>query len=150
MLKQFGFAACLVGATNLAFASCTTDGKTSQAAFLSVEGKTIERWEPIGSELHRVKLPQGFELGLRIEPATPEKYRESFARFPKPAIDELVKIDLFDVSGATPVNVSTTWGGANSRQGFGPRVGANGVPVIIELWLHKPTCVTPDMVANLK
>jgi hypothetical protein len=54
------------------------------------------------------------------------------------------------MSQPSPQLISTTWGGANSRQGFGPRGGANGVPAMgeqVEMWFHKPVCITPDAVA---
>ena len=152
MLKQVAVAVALFAAAGTVDASCTTDGITSQSVYLSVDGKSVERWTPEGAGIHRVKLPQGYELGLRVEPATPEKYRESFERTKAPAMPELVKIELFDMSTIPPTILSTTWGGSNSKQGFGPRGGANGVPVIrdqIELFLHKPVCVTPDKVADV-
>lgn len=133
-------------------ASCAS-GKSSQSVRLAIEGKAHDRWEPAEGHIHQVRLPQGFELGVRIEAATDEKYRELFARRGGRGVDELVKIELYDMSGAKPVLVSSTWGGANSLQGFGPRGGANGVPALgeqIELWLHKPYCVTPERLAAKK
>jgi hypothetical protein len=135
------------------WASCMADGKTSQGIWLSVDGKLLERWEMVESEIHRVHLPKGFELGVRIEPATQEKYREMFAQHSMRGMDELVKIDLYDLSEGSPKLISTTWGGANSKQGFGPRGGANGVPVMIdqvEFWFHKAVCITPETVAAVR
>jgi hypothetical protein len=127
-----------------AYANCILDGARTQSVALFVEGREIDRWDIASSEVHRVRLPQGFELGLQIEPATPERYRELLAKTKWRSIDELVKVTLLDMSTVPPYELSTTWGGANSKQGFGPRGGANGVPKLIdqvELWLHNPVCV---------
>ena len=126
-------------------AACHTDGIGTQSVYLSVEGKKLDR--------HQLRLPGGFELGILIEPATTEKYREGFARHNLRGSDELVKITLLDMAAVPPTSLSTTWGGANSRQGFGPRGGANGVPQLrdqIELYFHKPVCVTPETLSQQK
>ncbi|MDX2221057.1 MAG: hypothetical protein SF172_18730 [Burkholderiales bacterium] len=123
-----------------------------QTVRLSTEGMKDFRWKPVPGQTHAVTLPNGFKLGLLIEPATAEKYRESMQRFGGKAADELVRIELFDLSGAEPKSLSITWGGANSHQGFGPKGGANGVPAMgqqISLWLHKPLCITPEMLAAM-
>lgn len=149
MKRIFAFAVAattaVVGLESVA--SCRPDGTAEQTVSISAEGKQVERWTPVAGEIHRTRLPNGFELGLKIEPATAEKYRDLLAR--SKVVPELVKISLFDMTG-TPALLSTTWGGANSKQGFGPRGGANGVPAMgqqIELWLHKPTCITPATIA---
>ena len=132
-----------------AYADCVHDGSRTQSVSLSVEGRQIDRWEITSGAVHRVRLPQGFELGLQIEPATAEKYRELFEKTKWHGISELVKITLLDLSVVPPLELSTTWGGANSKQGFGPRGGANGVPVLldqIELWFYNPVCVTSNTI----
>jgi hypothetical protein len=136
-----------------ASAACSKDGTRTQAVFLSVEGKQLERWTPAPDEIHRTRLPGGFVVGIQIEPTTPEKYRETLAKTKWQAVDELVKISIYDANGDSPKLLSTTWGGANSKQGFGPRGGANGVPALgdqIELFFHNPVCVTPETLANVK
>jgi hypothetical protein len=132
-----------------ASASCMADGTRTQSVWLSSEGKQLERWEPVPGQIHQVKLPGGFIAGIQIDPTTPEKYRELLTRVR--SFDEVVKISIFDMNEVTPKPLSTTWGGANSKQGFGPHGGANGVPALgdqIELWLHKPVCVTPETIAT--
>ena len=144
-------AALLLSISNFAAAACAKDGQRTQSVALSVEGRQLERWEVSTGEVHRIRLPRGFELGIRIDPTTPEKYRETFAKTQWRGIDELVKITLLDMRSAPPRELSVTWGGANSKQGFGPRGGANGVPDLIdqiELWFHYPVCVTPDTTVN--
>ncbi len=137
-----------------AYANCILDGSRTQSVALFVEGRQIDRWDIASSETHRVRLPQGFELGLQIEPATAEKYREILAKTKWRSVAELVKITLLDMSTVPPQELSTTWGGANSKQGFGPRGGANGVPKLIdqiELWIQNPVCVGTDSIpANAK
>lgn len=147
-------AACVIaGATDVS-ASCLTNGVSTQSVSLSSGNKFIERWQVKPNEIHRNRLPNGFELGLKIEPAPAETYAEIFARTKSKAFDELVKISVYDMSGTEPKLLTQTGGGANSKQGYGPRGGADGVPAIgepgIELWLHKPACVTADDLAKLK
>lgn len=146
MRKMIIGAAFLIASLDVG-ASCSADGTRTQTVTISVEGRTLERWEPNAGEIHRVTLPAGFELGIQIDPADDEKYRELLARHNLRGIDELVKIVLFDMVPSPPVELSTTWGGVNSKQGFGPRGGANGVPQMrdqAELYFHKPVCVTPE------
>ena len=147
-------AAFAVAAVSTSFgvdASCMADGTRTQSVSLSVEGKRLERWQPTPGEIRRTRLPGGFVVGVQIDPATPEKYRELLSK--ARAMDELVKISIYDANADTPRLLSTTWGGANSKQGFGPRGGANGIPALgdqIELWFHYPVCVTPETIADLK
>lgn len=126
-----------------AAASCFKDGKASESIELSVDGKPIDRWDTVHGKIHRIRLPSGFELGIQIDPTTREKYEEILKKVA--GIDELLKITLFDMKGVSPFQLTENWGGANSKQGFGPRGGANKIsamPDQIELWLHKPVCIT--------
>jgi hypothetical protein len=145
---------CVLVSIGSATASCYSSGESIQAVWLSSGGNNIERWEVSAPAIHRTKLSNGFELGLKIEPAAAEKYREWHNKFKQKAIDEMVKISVYDMSGAEPKLLTNTWGGANSRQGYGPRGGADSVPAIgepgIELWLHKPTCVKVEDIDKLK
>jgi hypothetical protein len=143
-MKRTAFILATLLTMSSAYANCIPDGVRTQSVALFVEGRQIDRWDITSSEVHRVRLPQGFELGLQIEPATADKYRDLLAKTKWSSVDELVKITLLDMSTEPPREVSTTWGGANSKQGFGPRGGANGVPKLIdqiELWFHNPVCV---------
>ncbi|MBL8518775.1 MAG: hypothetical protein JNM76_17555 [Betaproteobacteria bacterium] len=144
--------ASLVLIPGWAAANCWQAGTPAQTVRLSAEGMQDVRWTPVKGETHAVTLPNGFRIGLLIEPATREKYRELLAKPDTKGTDELVRIQLFDLSGAQPKLLSNTWGGANSRQGFGPKGGANGVPAMgqqIELWLHKPVCITAETLAAM-
>ena len=130
-------------------AECMKDGTPSLAVWLSVEGRNLDRWEPVAGQIHRLRLPHGTELGIQIDPTTEEKYRDLLTRAPWRGVVELVKITLYEMSGPAPVTMTSTWGGINSKQGYGPRGGADNAPLSdqIELWLHKPVCVTLE---NLK
>ena len=149
MIRVFVLACVLAITCNASFANCIVSGASVQSVELSIAGVEKDRWEPIAGKIHRMRLPSGFELGLQIDPATKQKYEELLQKLP--AIDELVRITLFDMSQASPVQLSTTWGGTNSIQGFGPRGGANKVAAMseqIQLWLHKPVCLTKDSLKN--
>ena len=135
-----------------AFASCADDGARTQSVYLSVEGKRLDRWKAVAGEIHRTRLPGGFVVGVQIDPATPEKYREILAKTKWVALDESVKISIYDANTDSPKLLSTTWGGSNSLQGFGPRGGANGVPELgdqIDLFLHYAVCVSQEALANV-
>jgi hypothetical protein len=143
----------LFAASAFSHGACMLDGQSDQTVRLATDGLSELRWKPAKGEIHPVTLPNGFKLGLRIEPATVEKYREWIERAGGKGVDESVRIELFDLSAAEPKLLSNTWGGANSRQGFGPKGGANGVPALsqqITLWLHKPVCITAERLASMQ
>jgi len=153
MTRICSFALALLVASVNCFGSCDKDGTSTQTVWLSVEGRDIDRWQPVMGEIHRIRLPSGYNLGIRLDPTTDEKYREVLTRSQWRGIDEMVKITLLDMSGREPTSVSTTWGGVNSKQGFGPQGGANAPPQLrdqIELWFHKPQCVTLETLARRK
>ncbi|WP_394780086.1 hypothetical protein [Undibacterium sp.] len=121
------------------FAACG-----QQSVWLSSGWVDIENWINNPAEIHRTKLVNGFELGLQIEPAPAEKYRELFKQMKETEFDELVKITVYDMGGQEPKMIGRTWGGANSKQGYGPRGAAQKIPEIglgISLWLHKAACI---------
>ena len=110
-------ASAIVGNAN---ASCMASGASSQSVSLSAGGKNIERWEVKPTEIHRTRLANGFELGLKIEPATAEKYAELFERTKLKAFDELVKISLYDMSGAEPKMLTPYMGRRKFQAGLRP------------------------------
>ncbi len=135
------------------WASCMVDGKSKQNIFITVEGKEPILWEDVKTDIRQLVLPNGFKLGVKIEPATAEKYRELMKQTSSKGFDELVKINLYDMDASSPKLLSTTWGGANSEQGFGPRGGANRVNAMgqqVTMLFHKPACVTADSVSTPK
>lgn len=153
MIRYLVCAVALSGIVSTSWASCTVDGKSKQSVFLTVEGKEPILWESVNSDIRQVTLPNGFKLGVKIEPATAEKYHELMKRTSSKSFDELVKIDLYDMSESSPKRLSTTWGGANSEQGFGPRGGANRLSAMgqqITMFFHKPACITAESISSLK
>ena len=141
---------CIVSSS---WASCMVDGKSKQNIFITVEGKEPILWEDVKTDIRQLVLPNGFKLGIKIEPATVEKYRELMKRTSSKGFDELVKINLYDMDASSPKLLSTTWGGANSEQGFGPRGGANRVNAMgqqVTMFFHKPACVTAETISSLK
>lgn len=141
---------CIVSSS---WASCMVDGKSKQNIFITVEGKEPILWEDVKTDIRQLVLPNGFKLGIKIEPATAEKYRELMKQTSSKGFDELVKIDLYDMGEKSPKLLSTTWGGANSEQGFGPRGGANRVNAMgqqVTMFFHKPACVTAETISSLK
>ena len=130
--------------TPLSFAmGCNDAGEPVQFVELSANGKVLDSWDVLNTEYHRVKLPNGMELGIKIEPAPKEKYLEILKQSKRTAFSELVKITLQDMNQSAPKKDSFTWGGTNSRQGYG-NVGKNDdrPGVQVDLWLLKPHCVT--------
>ena len=142
---------CFVATSS--WASCMADGKSKHSVSIKVEGVKTVHWEIVNPDIRQLVLSNGFKLGVKIEPATAEKYRELMKQTSSQGFDELVKIDLYDMSEKLPKLLSTTWGGANSEQGFGPRGGANRVSAMgqqITMFFHKPACVTAATISSLK
>lgn len=134
------------------WASCLSDGKSSQRISLSIAGQEFEQWEVDGSSIRNVLLPKGFKLGVKIEPATGDVYRRSLKNSSKGA-SELVKISLYDMSADSPKMLSTTWGGSNSIQSFGPRGGANRVSAMgeqVDFWFQKAICISPETISAMQ
>ena len=89
MIRQALLLAMLISSCVGASASCDNDGKSSQSIMLSIEGKRLGHWQPT-NDIHRTRLPNGFDVGIQILPATAEKYRELFAKTKRSSFDELV------------------------------------------------------------
>lgn len=124
-------------------------GEREQHVFLSWNGQQIADWMVTNGEIQRVSLPNGFELGVSLNEPGPDVYEQQAQR--QDYVWELVEIKLFDASSEEPQLVSRTYGGTNSRQGFGARGGANrvsefGDPGIL-LTLLKPVCLESKSVA---
>ena len=136
----FGLSAVLVAQS--AAACDNTSGNREQTVVLSASGKDVVTWTVKSDEIKPVTLPNGFKLGVKIEPADKEHYAKQ-AKISK-FVDESVKITLFNVSGKSPKELTYTWGGANSIQGYGAKGGADRVVELgnpgIVLTLLKPVC----------
>lgn len=150
MLRAVILGMALAMTCGVSAASCADSGKAVETVELSIGGARIERWETLHGKIHQVRLPSGYQLGVRIDPTTREKYEELLTKMR--GIDELVKITLFDMNGAQPVQVSESWGGTNSTQGVRAIGGAKAIPAASDqfrLWLHKPVCVTRESLSAM-
>lgn len=117
-------------------------GERNQFVALAWNDQPIDTWQVTSSGVHRIDLPNGVALGIRIDDAPIEAYAGAWrqGRY----APELVSIALYDL-GATPAaEITTTVGGANSVQGFGADGGADRIEFLgspgIRLTLLKPVC----------
>ena len=130
-----------LGAVGASACSVST-GEREQRVFAEWNGRSISDWAVVSDAVHKIDLPNAFQLGVSVEPATSyEEARSAFRHVP-----ELVKITLFDMSTEPPRRLTTTWGGANSIQGYGASGGADRVVELgdpgITLIFQKPVCAT--------
>jgi hypothetical protein len=120
-------------------------GLSQQMVILSVGDQYLAHWSVVAGETRPVVLPNGFRLGIKIGPASREEYAEWARGLDVQYLPEMVEITLFDLTTAVPRELTHTWGGANSLQGYGPGGGADRVDAVgspgIMLFLHKPNCV---------
>ena len=112
-------------AAQFANASDSTLDTPEQKVVLTASGKHIDEWLVKSNEIKSFTLPNGFKLGIKIEPADQEFYKEH-SELSKDD-NEYVKITLYDVSGKSPKLLTYTWGGTNSTQGYGAQGGADRV-----------------------
>jgi len=135
--------ALLLSTVPVAALACDTDnGARQQLVSLLSDGTELVRWNASSDQIEVVALPNGFRLGVRIEDADAKKY-EQLHRLWK-FVPEMVHITLYDMSGAKPRELTHTWGGANSLQGYGPNGGADRIieagDAGILLFLQRPVC----------
>ncbi|WP_077409625.1 hypothetical protein [Marinicella sediminis] len=132
--------------TSQTFACDWQTGEREQKVFLSWDGQRLDHWTVEPGEIKAVELPNGFQLGLKLENPEPEKIIDYREKIPHPP--EMVSISLYDLAGDAPVFLTRTYGGTNSIQGYGARGGADRVDVLgdpgISLTLFKPVCLPPD------
>lgn len=143
MLKNAFRIIALISGTTLGFPYAHAACDVQSVTLLS--GKTeLEKWNVVPGEIRPITLTNGFKLGLQIEPASEEKNREFAEKMQDHPPVELVKISLYDLTGPHAKQLSHTFGGTNSLQGYGPKGGADAVIEIGEpgilLDLKKPTC----------
>ena len=143
-LASLGIIFSLISTASFAGA-CSLEGKRVQTVNVSIAGSEIDDWDVVGDDIHTLRLPNGYKLGVRVEPTSYEKYKEMIARSGKAAYDELVKLSIFDMNSEKPKMLSYSWVGTNSRQ-------SNPVPVVtgsdlsnsskrMDFWLHKSICM---------
>lgn len=139
LLRVTALISTLMACIPHAYAACDV-----QSVAVSSGKVELAKWDVTSPEIRRLNLPNGFALGLKIEPASPEKNQEVAKKLAGREPLELVEISLYDLKGAEPKRLSHTWGGTNSFQGYGPAGGADRVSEVgqpgIELKLSKPKC----------
>jgi hypothetical protein len=127
-------------------------GAREQRVYLDWNHQQVGEWVVDAGEIKPVQLPNGFSLGLKIEPADAAQYLKLATKIEH--VPELVKISLFDLSGAAPRLLTYTYGGSNSRQGYGAKGGADRVVQLgdpgIVLTLLKPVCSERASVASVR
>ena len=110
---------------------------------LTYDAKELDNWSGVSSAVRKISLPNGFVLGMKIEQGAREVYERSMESTGQPW-PELVKITLYDYTSTQPRYLTSTWGGSNSLQGYGPKGGADRVDELggngIVLQLEKPAC----------
>ena len=123
-------------------------GLSQQTVILSVGDQYLEHWSVVAGETRPVVLPNGFRLGIRIEPPSQVEYARWARKLDLHYVPEMVEITLFDLTTPVPRELTHTWGGANSLQGYGPKGGADRVDAIgspgVTLLLNKAACVRVD------
>lgn len=140
----YAFILSTVSLATFEASACDWDtGKRNQHVFLSWNGERVRSWDASVGSVEEVALPNGFELGIRLDEPELQKYVEVAEKFQH--VPEMVKISLFDLNRGEPELLSRTYAGTNSIQGFGARGGANRVEPLgdpgIQLTLLKPVCV---------
>lgn len=141
-------------AASLLFASastvaCDESGNRIQRVYAASGGVHLKDWIVRSSEAEEVEMPNGFKVGVSIEPAAASKYASVGREF----APELVRISLLDLTpGEAPRELTYTWGGANSIQGYGARGGADRVVQLgdpgITLTLINAVCVNTRAIAQ--
>jgi hypothetical protein len=153
MKTQLWLLALLMSGSGLAQACDWSTGERQQRVYLSWNAQPVTDWVVQPGVIKAIGLPNGFQLGLKLEAPEADKILEYREKIPHPP--EVVSISLFDMSGPQPSFLTRTYGGTNSIQGYGARGGADRVDALgdpgISLTLLKPVCMaTEGMLANTR
>lgn len=118
-------------------------GERVQRVYAEWNNKHLGFWDVDSDEPKTFELSNGLKLGIQIEEATAEKYKELKDAWPH--TPEMVSIRLFDMSTTPHKQLTMTWGGANSIQGYSDKGGADRVKELgspgLTLHLMKAVCV---------
>jgi hypothetical protein len=121
---------------------CDNNGISNQTVYATEGNTQIGAWMP-REEIHKLTLKNEFNLGIKIEAVSSEYYAAKFKE--NEYVPELVKITLYDLDSTNPKELTYTYGGANSVQGFSAIGGADKVvelgEVGLTLNLIKHVCV---------
>lgn len=134
-LARAAFVLATMLLASAASACDTKTGQRQQHVYADWNYRPIDSWVANSSETRKLKLPNGFNVGVRIEPQTQKDGS---------ALTESVKISLFNLDASDAAPLTSTFGGANSIQGYGAQGGADRVVELgdpgLRLLLLKPAC----------
>ncbi len=123
--------------------ACDDNGLRQQYVYASSGTQQLESWAVSAGKIKTLVMPNDYSVGIKIENATPDYYTEQFETGKH--VPEMVKITIYDMSSKSPRELTYTWGGANSIQGYSEKGGADRVLELgsdgITLQLMKPVCV---------
>lgn len=129
--------------TQNSYACDPETGERVQKVYAEWNGKNLGLWDVEPNKPKAFELFSGLKLGIQIEEATAEKYKELKDAWPH--TPEMVSIRLFDMSTTPHKQLAMTWGGANSIQGYSDKGGADRVEALgspgLTLHLMKAVCV---------
>ena len=123
-------------------------GKPIQSVVVLSGRRVLGQWTGASTDIRTFLLPNGFQLGLKIEPAPANEYARFAEGVHAKYVPELVRIALFDMKAAVPRQITETFGGVTSMQGYSPHGGADRVVEVgepgITLMLSKQECVVAE------
>ena len=129
---------------------CSEEGHSVQTVIVmrGIEGHAA--WNPEPDGMQSLTLKNGFKVGVEIAPVPDEFYLEHWPD--SDVFDEMVRITLYDLSADDPAELTTTYGGSNSVQGYTSRGGADRVDELgeegVTFLLSKPHCITREQLTS--
>ena len=118
-------------------------GERVQKVYAEWNDKNLGLWDVESNKPKTFELSNGLKLGIQIEETTAEKYKELKDAWPH--TPEMVSIRLLDMGTTPHKQLTMTWGGANSIQGYSDKGGADRVEELgspgLTLHLMKAVCV---------
>jgi len=96
---------------------CGNSQVGSQRVYAYFNGASLDSWNADPAAMHQEKLPDGSNIGVKIEPVPASYYARTPFRDMHYAA-ELVKVSLFDMSHGTPRLLLHNFAGASSTQSY--------------------------------
>jgi hypothetical protein len=92
---------------------CQQSAQTEQfASLMDMQGDYMESWKAEPGIVKALSPPNGFALGVRIDPVSDEVYRMRLKT--ADAVVERVEVVWFDLGDEEPQRLRSIWGGSNS------------------------------------
>lgn len=130
---------------------CENPESPQQLVIARGAGPFPEEWRPQPGELRELVFANGLRLGVEVAPVDTDFYHSRLGE--KEAYLERVRISLYDLRKDPPELLSTTYGGADSIQGFSAMGGANSIDPLgdekLQLQLIKPNCIKATDLAGM-